>query len=84
MLRIATLITVMLVTGMPTDSFAKSRRTSSETAGPGSNDNAACASSARRFCKAEGADQMAVLACLQRNRSKISASCRKVLEGHGV
>lgn len=44
----------------------------------------ACAGSAQRYCRAT-LDQgdFAVLGCLQQNRAKLTAACRKVLADHG-
>ena len=43
-----------------------------------------CAGNVQRYCRSI-LDQgdFAVLACLQQHREKLSASCRKVLTGHG-
>jgi len=46
-------------------------------------EQAACAPDSTKFCKALEPNQLAVLGCLQRNRTKISVACRRVLESHG-
>jgi hypothetical protein len=47
-------------------------------------DKAACGSDVARFCKSDTAQgAMAVLACLQEHRDKISKSCSAVLAVHG-
>lgn len=46
-------------------------------------EQAACAPDSGKFCRDAEPDTFRVLACLQRNRTKISAACRKVLERHG-
>jgi hypothetical protein len=46
-------------------------------------EQAACAPDSSRFCKDAEPDSLRVLACLQRNKAKISVACRKVLESHG-
>ncbi len=50
-------------------------------------ERAACQPDVIRFCKAElntnGDDVFAILGCLQRNRARLSAACRHVLESHG-
>jgi hypothetical protein len=46
-------------------------------------ERAACAPDVRKFCEAALPDTMRVLACLQTNRSKISAACNRVLVSHG-
>jgi hypothetical protein len=43
----------------------------------------ACAPDSNKFCRALEPNQLAVLGCLQRNRTKISVACRRVLERHG-
>jgi len=43
----------------------------------------ACRSDSTRYCKQFEPDQLAVLRCLQANRTKISRACVKVLESHG-
>jgi hypothetical protein len=43
----------------------------------------ACTADARRYCRDVIGIEMLVLACLQDNRSRISAACRKVLRDHG-
>ena len=55
---------------------------------PGSDqERAACRPDVVKFCQAELAanenDVMAILGCLQRNRSRISAACQEVLSSHG-
>ena len=46
-------------------------------------EQAACNPDSNKFCKDAEPDTFRVLACLQRNRTKISVACRKVLESHG-
>ena len=46
-------------------------------------ERAACAPDVHKFCEAALPDTMRVLACLQVNRSKISAACNRVLVSHG-
>lgn len=46
-------------------------------------EQAACRPDSTRFCRDAEPDTFRVLACLQRNRTKISVACRKVLESHG-
>jgi hypothetical protein len=46
-------------------------------------EQAACRPDATRFCKEALPDTFRVLACLQKNRTQISVSCRRVLESHG-
>lgn len=45
----------------------------------------ACGRDVTRFCKpVMDAGDMVILSCLQQNRTKISASCQKVLKDNGV
>jgi hypothetical protein len=48
-------------------------------------DEAACRSDSRRLCRTIDPDggQGAILACLQKNRSRLSRACRNLLESHG-
>jgi hypothetical protein len=44
----------------------------------------ACARDVSRFCRAHmNEGDMAVLACLKRNRARLSKACEKVLTEHG-
>jgi hypothetical protein len=44
----------------------------------------ACSRDASRFCRKELGNDGAVRQCLQANRTKLSSSCRKVFESHGM
>ena len=44
----------------------------------------ACSHDASRFCRKQLSDDSAVQQCLQQNRAKLSASCKKVFESHGM
>jgi hypothetical protein len=46
-------------------------------------EQAACRPDTRRFCREFVGNEMAVLACLQQNRAKLTRACREVLERHG-
>lgn len=46
-------------------------------------EQAACRGDSDKFCRDAEPDSLRVLACLQRNRAKISRACRAVLESHG-
>ncbi len=46
-------------------------------------EQAACRPDSTRFCRDAEPDTFRVLACLQRNRTKLTVACRKVLESHG-
>jgi hypothetical protein len=46
-------------------------------------EQAACRPDARRLCRELVGNDMAVLACFQQNRAKLSPACRAVLERHG-
>jgi hypothetical protein len=44
----------------------------------------ACSRDASRFCRKQMGNDSAVQSCLQQNRSRLSAACRKVFESHGM
>ena len=44
----------------------------------------ACSRDASRFCRRDLGNDGAVQSCLQANRTKLSRSCRKVFESHGM
>jgi hypothetical protein len=44
----------------------------------------ACSRDASRFCRKQLGDDSAVQQCLQQNRTKLSATCKKVFESHGM
>jgi hypothetical protein len=44
----------------------------------------ACSHDASRFCRKQLGDDNAVQQCLQQNRAKLSVSCKKVFESHGM
>lgn len=44
----------------------------------------ACSRDASRFCRNQLGDDRAVQQCLQQNRTKLSASCQKVFQSHGM
>lgn len=44
----------------------------------------ACSRDASRFCRKQLGDDGAVQQCLQQNRSKLTSSCRKVFQSHGM
>jgi hypothetical protein len=44
----------------------------------------ACSRDASRFCRKQLGDDAAVQQCLQQNRAKLTAACKKVFEGHGM
>src|SRR5262249_46670892 len=46
-------------------------------------EQAACRPDSQRFCKEAMPDSFLVLACLQKNRQRISVACQKVLQSHG-
>jgi len=47
-------------------------------------EQAACRSDAKRFCRQQLGDDMAVQMCLQQHRTKLSKKCQKVFESHGM
>jgi hypothetical protein len=44
----------------------------------------ACSRDAQRFCRKQMGDDNAVQQCLQKNRAKLTKSCQKVFESHGM
>jgi hypothetical protein len=44
----------------------------------------ACTRDAQRFCRKDLGNDGAVQSCLQQNRSRLSKSCKKVFESHGM
>jgi hypothetical protein len=44
----------------------------------------ACTRDAQRFCRKQLGDDSAVQQCLQENRAKLSTSCQKVFQSHGM
>ena len=44
----------------------------------------ACTRDAQRFCRKQLGDDSAVQQCLQQNRMKLSKSCQKVFQSHGM
>ena len=44
----------------------------------------ACSRDAQRFCRQQLNNDSAVQQCLQQNRMRLSRSCRKVFESHGM
>ena len=44
----------------------------------------ACTRDAQRFYRKDLGDDGAVQSCLQQHRSRLSSSCRKVFESHGM
>ncbi|EJN15230.1 hypothetical protein PMI42_01168 [Bradyrhizobium sp. YR681] len=49
-----------------------------------SQEQSACSRDASRFCRKDLGNDGAVQGCLQANRSKLSKSCSKVFESHGM
>ena len=47
-------------------------------------EEAACAPDSAKFCKRFEPDALQVLGCLQRNRTRISKACQRVLRNRGV
>ena len=70
------LLLALIASSVATTAFAQTDRASQERA---------CGRDVSRFCKAVmDAGDMVILSCLQQNRTKISASCQKVLKDNGV
>lgn len=47
-------------------------------------EQAACRSDAKHFCRKELGNDMAVQQCLQEHRTRLSRSCQKVFASHGM
>ena len=47
-------------------------------------ENKACSRDASRFCRQYLSNDNEVQVCLQQNRAKLSRSCSKVFESHGM
>lgn len=47
-------------------------------------ERAACTPDAQRFCRKDLGNDGAVQQCLQAQRAKLSRSCKKVFESHGM
>jgi hypothetical protein len=47
-------------------------------------EQAACRRDASRFCRQQMADDFAVQQCLLQNRARLSHSCQKVFQSHGM
>ena len=58
--------------------------TSAQSGRPGTpQEQQACSRDASRFCRKQLDDDKAVQQCLEENRTKLSAACKKVIESHG-
>ena len=44
----------------------------------------ACSRDAQRFCRKDLGNDLAMQGCLQANRAKLSKSCNKVFQSHGM
>lgn len=49
-----------------------------------SQEQSACSRDASKFCRKELGNDGAVQGCLQANRAKLSKSCSKVFQSHGM
>lgn len=47
-------------------------------------EQAACRRDAQRFCRQQLNDDMAVQQCLQQHRTRLSKSCQRVFQSHGM
>jgi hypothetical protein len=74
MIRIALALT-LLVASVP---FALAQH------GGTPQEQSACTRDAQRFCRKDLGNDGAVQSCLQQNRTKLSTSCKKVFESHGM
>lgn len=74
MIRLSVAMALLLTT-VPS-AFAQHEGTSQE--------QNACSRDASRFCRKDMGNDGAVQSCLQQHRARLSASCRKVFESHGM
>lgn len=71
-------ITLAALTGLPnTPAFAQGHMGSPQ-------EQQACSRDASRFCRKDLGNDGAVQSCLQANRAKLSKSCSKVFQSHGM
>ena len=70
-----TLALLLFVTSVPS-AFAQHMGTPQE--------QQACTRDAQRFCRKDLGNDGAVQGCLQLNRARLSAGCRKAFESHGM
>ena len=75
-MRLIVLATVILLTGTSL-SFAQGHLGTPQ-------EQQACTRDAQRFCRKQLGDDGAVQQCLQQHRSRLSNSCRRVFESHGM
>ena len=66
---------VILLSVNPSHSFAQGHQGTPQ-------EQAACRRDASRFCRQQMADS--VQQCLQQNRARLSHSCQKVFQSHGM
>jgi hypothetical protein len=77
MLRKLVLLAVAMSLVAPTAALAQTQATKRE--------QSACNGDTRRYCRtAIAGGDMSVLSCLQEHRTRLSRSCKKVLESNGV
>ena len=70
-------VVVILLSVNPSLSFAQGHQGTPQ-------EQAACRRDASRFCRQQLADDFAVQQCLQQNRARLSHSCQKVFQSHGM
>jgi len=74
---LATHAHLILLSVNPSLSFAQGHQGTTQ-------EQAACRRDASRFCRQQMADDFAVQQCLQQNRARLSHSCQKVFQSHGM
>jgi hypothetical protein len=80
--KIVLVATVLMVSASPSVAQRPLIPTPFDTRGT-PEDQAACRPDARKYCREHVGNDMAVLACFQQNRSKLSDACAAVLRKYG-
>jgi hypothetical protein len=75
-MRLVVLATVVLLTGTSLSVAQGHLGTPQE--------QQACTRDAQRFCRKQLGDDQAVQQCLQQQRSRLSKSCQRVFQSHGM
>jgi hypothetical protein len=77
MRRTALLLAAVALTAVTSSAFAQGHMGTSQ-------EQNACSRDASRLCRKDLGNDGAVQGCLQANRAKLSKSCSKVFESHGM
>ena len=77
MRRTALFVATVALTAVTSSAFAQGHMGTSQ-------EQSACSRDASKFCRKDLGNDGAVQACLQANRAKLSKSCSKVFQSHGM